>query len=66
MTKIEMAKEAMIQFEQMEFYRKLYNGMTEEKRKEISIGGRTVGEYALANYEQAKARWEYCSQKAAC
>ena len=64
MSKIEFAQEAMKQFEVMEWYRKHYNAMSDSQRAEMSIGGRTAGQYAMDNYLMAKARFEYYNGKA--
>lgn len=59
MTKIEAAREAIVNFEAMGFYADCYNRMTEEERAEMSIGMKTRGQYLIENYEDAKARFEY-------
>ena len=51
--------EANAQYESWGFYAKRYNELTEEERNQVSIGGRTVGQYLKDNYAMAKARWEH-------
>lgn len=58
-TKIELAQLATESFESMEFYRKLFNSMSDAERNELSIGLKSRGEYARENYEEAKARFEH-------
>lgn len=57
--KIELARLANEAYDSMEFYRKLFNSMSDDQRNELSIGLKSRGEYARESYLASKAQFEY-------
>ena len=63
-TTIEIATAANDYYSRMESARKIYNSLVESGRlNEMGIGGRTLGDYAMAEYKQMESLFNYWTSK---